>query len=309
MYDDLFKPAIENLSRRARRARRREKLGQANVVHDIYPGLGLSSDTSRGWSNNIWHDCPFEAFRANPTEGMTFWDDFTDNSFAGTQTTEIIQGRYKLYNTGAAKINLTSSFNSTITQGGIVSLTIDTDGDAAAIGTQSCPFVLNPSTAKKLWFEARVASLSIATNDGQLFVGLGENAEVTFGAATPLANANATSTGDAKIGFNRLEDGLGVLNTSYADRAAAWTDVQASAASMTALNWIKLGMVFDPNNSAKCVRFYADGVETTTPLSKTALEALSHVDTKGLGPVAAVFGDSGAAAVLYIDWIRVAQRL
>lgn len=273
--------------------------------------VGLTQTTDRGPSAGVWGDCPvtIQDLRNDPTLGWFFDDDFTDFGLPGTQTTEINLGRYKVYNTGAGKV-ITDSMptaTGTATRGGIISMLCDTAGDQSVIGTHACPFSLNAS-AGKLWFEGRIATTSIATNMTHIFFGLGNNADVTFGAAIPLADADATGTAVALAGFTRLEDGLGVLNTSYTDEAASYTHVQTSAGSIAANTWIKLGMKFDPNGGSNCLSFYVNGAKTTTSLSATTLAALTHLDASGLGPVFAQFADSaGTANYAYLDWWRCIQ--
>lgn len=272
----------------------------------------LTVDQTRCPSDSLWADCDFEAIRTGEISGIAFRDDFTDFGLPGTQTTEINLGRYKVYNTGAGVIQYDDMPHTTTPaggMGGVISMLTDTDGDQSVIGTQTSPISLDTTQVGKMWFEARVALTSILTNMGQFFLGLCENGVVTYGAAIPLANANATASTCAMIGFNRLEDGLNVLNTSYADHAAAWTDIQASANTTLAANtWIKLGIKFDPKDTTRCVRFFVDNIECTSAMTKTALAALSHVDAKGLGPCMAFFADSaGTANYCYLDWWQYAQ--
>ena len=141
-------------------------------------------------------------------------------------------------------------------------------------------------------------------------MGLGNNADVTFGAAIPLADADATGTAVALLGFNRLEDGLGVLNTSYTDEAATYTNVQASAGAIAADTWVKVGFTWDRSKAANALEFYVNGVKCTTAMSAAAVAALTHLDASGLGPVFAQFADaSGTANYAYLDWWRCAQLL
>lgn len=279
------------------------------MLNPIYYGSNLgSADTSRGPSKAIWNKFPVMEVIADPNRGIHFFDDFNEFGLPGTQTTEINLGRYKVYNTGSTKVAQASTLNSAEVADGMISITTDTAGDQGVIGTHGCPILLSTTTRGQMFFEARVATTSVSTNDGQLFVGLCESDTVTYGAAIPLADANATASTCAMVGFNRLEDGLKVLNTSYADRAATWTDVQASAGSFTAeYTWIKLGMIFDPDNSSRCLRFFVDGIECSSAMTKSALAALTYLDAVALGPCAAVFADSGAAAALHIDWWRYGQ--
>lgn len=268
---------------------------------------------TRDPSPAIWADCPVIGIREGSVNGFYFEDDFTDFGLPGTQTTEINLGRYKVYNTGSGVVATDAMPHSTTpgNAGGIISMLCDTAGDQSVIGTHASPFLLTTTQSGKLWFEARVATTSILTNMGQWFVGLCENAVVTFGAATPLADANATAATPAMIGFNRLEDGLAVLNTSYADHASSWTDIQASAnTTLAADTWIKLGMKVDFSNAQRCVKFFVDNVECSTAMTRAALLATTHLDAKGLGPCMAFFADSaGTACYTYLDWWRCYQTL
>lgn len=270
-------------------------------------------DTTRRVSQNIWGDCPWRDILEGNISGTVFYDDFVDYNLPAVQTTEVTQGRYKAYcATAGAWIadNMPHSTTAGVA-GGIISGLCDTDGDAMAIGTQSSPILLTTTQVGKVWFEARIATTSILTNMGQLFLGLGENNVTTFSATVPLGNANATSNALAMIGFNRLEDGLGVLNTSYADHAVAWTDIQASADTTLAANtFIKLGMTVDFSDASRCVRFFVNNIECTTAMTKAALLATTFLDVSGLGPLLAFYADSsGTADYVYLDWWRCAQRL
>ena len=273
-----------------------------------YSGTSVA-DTSSG-NSNFWADCPIGEILRGDRRGIHFFDDFIDFGLPGTQTTEINLNRYKVYNTGAGNVKTNKFPNSSGDQsGGTISMLCDTAGDQSVIGTHACPFALN-STSLKLWFEARIAVTSIATAMTHLFIGLGNNADVTFGAAIPLADADATGTAVALLGVTRLEDGLGVLNTAYTDEAATYTTVQASAGAIAAETWVKVGFTWDRSKAANALEFYINGVKCTTAVSAATIAALTHLDASGLGPVFAQFADaSGTANYAYLDWWRCAQLL
>lgn len=265
--------------------------------------------TDRGFSPAIWSDCPWEEMVLDNTKGITFFDDFVDFPIPGTQTTEIALGRYKVYaGSGTWQADAMPHSATPGGTGGVISA-LPGDNASVVIGTESCPFLLTTTQAGKVWFEARIATTSILINAGQLFCGLGESNVTTYSATIPLGNANATSNALAMIGFNRLEDGLGVLNTSYADHATSWTDIGAAANSTLAANaWIKLGIKFDPKGDPlRCVRFFVDNVECATAMTRAALLALTSTDVVGLGPLLAFYGDSEGSDYVYLDWWRAAQ--
>ncbi len=273
-----------------------------------------TADTTR-FSSGFWGDCPWDVIddpRNTNVNGCKFFDDFTDFGIPGTQTTAIQNGRYVVFASSGAWATDSMPHSATpAAQGGIISA-LPGDGASVVIGTAMCPFLLTTTnSASKLWFEARIATTSILTNAGQLFCGLCETAVTTYSVTIPLGNADVVSSAPALLGFNRLEDGLNVLNTSYADHATSWTNIQATANSTLAANtWIKLGMKVDFSNNAdpaRAVRFFVDGVECSSAMTKAALLALTHLDVKGLGPCLAFYGDSEGSDYVYIDWWRVAQ--
>ncbi len=271
-----------------------------------------AANTDRNLSPFIWKDCPFLEIQAGRVNGVAFSDDFQDFGLPGTQTTEINLGRYTVYNTGAGKVISDSFPNGTpAIPGGFISMLCDTAGDQSVIGTHACPFTLKSTVAGKLWFEARIATTSILTNMSHIFVGLGNNSDVTFGAAIPLADADATGTAEGLLGWTRLEDGLGALNTSYTDEAAVYTHVQTSAGSIAANTFVKLGMIFDPNAPvAQRINFFVNGVPTTTPMTNTTLAAFTNLNASNLGLVFAQFADSaGTANYAHMDWWRCAQLI
>lgn len=274
--------------------------------------LTKSVNQDRRYSPAIWDDCPLSSIREGSIDGTIFEDDFVDYNLPATQTTVVTQGRYKAYCATAGQWITDYMPHSTTagTGGGIISGLCDSDGDSMAIGTQACPFILTSTMSGKLWFEARIATTSILTNMGQLFCGLSENRSQTYSATVPLGNADATESSGAMIGFNRLEDGLGVLNTSYSDHASVWTDIGAAANSTLAANtWIKLGMKFEPKGDPlRAVRFFVDNVECSAAMTRAALLATTYLDIACLGPCLAFYADSaGTADYVYIDRWRCVQ--
>lgn len=268
-----------------------------------------TADTSSDYSPGIWQSCPVEALKAG-IGGVIFEDDFLDTNLPGTQTSEVAFGRYKAYNTGSGTVKANSSLDGTLTAGGVVSILCDTAGDAGVFGTQATPFVISGLTSNsgKLWFEARIAVTGIATNNIQLFLGFGQNDAFTYGAAKPLGDANAVATDGPFLGFQMTEDGLGVVNASYADEAATWTNAVAGLGTLAASTWAKVGMIYDPSNSTSCLRFFWNGVPSSTVVSKSTLTGLTHLDASPLGLLFATFADSaGTSTYAYLDKWRCAQ--
>jgi hypothetical protein len=268
-----------------------------------------SADTGRGISPNIWGDCPWDSIVNGTIPGVAFHDDFMDFPLIGTQTTEIAHGRYKVFAHTGCAVTPVSAVNSVELGKGILDFSLDTDGDSASLA-ESYPGLYLTSTAKKLWFEGRLAFSPITTNGIGWFLGLAETELWTLAAGVPFNAGDAITNSAAAIGFRKEEDGLGVIDTVYSDRATSFTNIgDADTGVDAAYEFIKLGMMFDPNAiAAKRIRFFANNLELATPLSATALTALTNLDANALGLLFAVVADSaGTSGHVYVDWWRYAQ--
>lgn len=270
---------------------------------------GISADTGRNPSAGIWGDLPNqEELRNGPRAGIEFFDDFVNFMPHGTQTTHLNLGQYNVFcSTAGNIIPTTTPLGGAALTGGHISALADTAGDAFSLALNHDPFVLNSG---KLWFEARIGMTGIATNNEQVFVGLGETAAFTALSATvPLGDTDTANTSGCMIGFNVKEDGLGVLNTCYQDRSATWTYVKTgTSGTMAANTYIKVGFVYNPNDSTNAIKFYVNGVALPDVVSASTLAALTYLDVNGLGPVMAGFADTaGTTNYVYMDWWRCAQ--
>ena len=268
-----------------------------------------SENSGRGLSG-MWRDCPIAEIKENPNLGFYFFDDFSEAPKIGTTTSEVAVGsKYKCYTKDDGGVTFVDSVNSVRMNGCMALYGGNTDADNGAIVTVAQPVILTGLSASsgKMRFEARIATTQIATNDAQLFVGLGET-DVTLADGVPLANTNAVTNTGAFIGFQRNEDGLGVLNTSYSDRATSWTDVSTSEATIAALTFVNVGIKYDPWNATKCISFYRNGVELATGISSSTLTGLTNLDANNLGMVAAIFNDTaGTSSYLYVKCWAMAQ--
>jgi hypothetical protein len=277
-----------------------------------YSGSSLA-DTSSSLSN-FWGDCPLSDIRGGLRRGWWQSDDFAEWAPIGfatgaLQTTEGgISGKYKVYSATAGTWVPVNAVPTTDIGGGLIRGNADSTGDQVSLAFGAAPFLLN-NTCGKLWCEVRLAVTSILTNMSQIFVGLGETTVMLLGAAQPLGDTDIANATGALIGFNTLEDGLGVLNSCYEDRSTTWTNVKAGLTTGLAANtFIKLGMVYNPNDSTNAITFYVNGVRQANVISATTLAALTSLDVKGLGLCVAMYADTGGTAnYLYLDWWHAYQ--
>lgn len=261
-------------------------------------------------STQIWWDAPDLSWLKDH-KGHAYWldDDFNDNGSAAATTLAFWGKGWKAYNAGSGTVTNAAVISSTAVPTGCVQISTDTAGDQGSLCQVCSPFSL-AATAKKLWLEARIATTQIVTNDAALLFGLGATSAWTPGAAVPLADANALAAASILIGWHRDEDGLGVLQTGYADSAADYTDVDTTAGTIAALTWTKLGLVYDPSDTTNTIRFYQNGVVCDNVVSAATLAALTYLDATALGVFFAFFADSaGTSSSLYCDWVRCIQLI
>ncbi len=278
---------------------------------------GLAADTGLGVSSALWNKgggCPRDQIRNGYTRGVYFDNDYTDIPLPGTQTTEISAPgglSLKWFNTGAVKNIGVSVVNSVEMMGGFLSSPTDTDDDSSSFAQASPPFFLSglEATSGKLWFEHRLCFSPILTNGIGWILGLAETELFTLATAVPLNGGDALTNAGSFIGFNKLEDGLGVINTCFSDRtAAAPTSIQASVASVAAFEFVKLGMFYDPSNATECLTFYVNGVKQSTVWTRATLTGKTNLDANALGLMFAVVADSaGTTANVVHDWTKIYQ--
>jgi hypothetical protein len=264
------------------------------------------------FSPNLWANVPLERLRNAEIQGSLFEKrDWSDYPLAGTLTTQIGFDRFKVFATSAGTIAPTASVFATAKPlGNVLAMTFDTDADDSASIAQSYPsFRMSGLTTNSgpLVIEAEVAQNVITTNGTAWFCGLAETDLWTLATGVPFNGGDAITNSAAAIGWRHLEDGLGVLGTCYSDRATSFTDVGASDGTIAAATLTKVGMVYDPLEATKCVRFFQNGIEQANYITRAALVALTNLDAGVLGFLFAACADTVDAGVAYLSQLRVAQ--
>jgi hypothetical protein len=272
----------------------------------------LAADTTRNPSPAIWADARVLELIQNPGKGLYFHDDFQDFPLAGTQTTEIGHGKYKVFNTGAGKVSRVSAINSVEVQGGALRIALDTDNDQGAIAQAYPSYRMSglKSTDGPLFFECCYAQNSILTNMAAVMIGLAEVEQWTLATAVPFNAGDAITNAASFIGFRIEEDGLGVVDTVYSDRATSFTNIgDTEAGTLAAYTFRKFGFVYDPTATpAECLTFYANNQKLTTKFTRSNLTGTTNLDSNALGLIFSACADSaGTAFEAYLKWWRVAQ--
>lgn len=278
-------------------------------------GSTLSSNSNQRPSESIWGECRQQEIRDGIVNGTYLDIDYGDIPFIGTQTTEIAigLGSLKGFNTGAGTLVGKSAVNSVEKAGGLLAIALDTDNDSGSFAQSYPKFLLSglSSNSGKLWFEHRMCFTGILTNGIGWILGLAETELFTLATGVPLNGSDALTNAGSFIGFNKLEDGLGVINTCKSDRAAqAPTAIQSSVGSVAAFEFFKLGMTYDPDRVTDCIRFYFNGVQLATAMSRSDLTAHTNLDANALGLLfASVADSSGTTSESFHDWTKIYQEL
>lgn len=268
--------------------------------------------TTREPSKSIWSDCPVDAIVEDPTVGFHVYDDFVDAPLIPTETTQIGYGKYKVYATASAAVAPVQTINSVILgNAGVMGFQFAANNDGLSLA-QAYPHAFMTGNAKdggKLWFECQIAVSTIASNTIGYFAGLAETDKWTLSATVPFNAASASlNNSAAAIGFFADEAGVGVYRSAVSDRATSFTSVNATLGTHVAYTFVKLGMIYDPQRTTDCVRFFVDGTPDSTYYSSTSLAATTNLKANGLGLIMACIGAASVSTgAAYLRWWRLAQ--
>lgn len=256
-----------------------------------------SDNAGDGLSFGIWKDCPLDEIAANPNVGYGFFDDFV-RFCPVAAASEASYGPYKGFaSTGGLVTDGTAV-------GGVINASSDGDNEGASIATQMLPFKISGisgSKTKKLWFEAKIKSSSIANTKHGIFAGLLDSA--TLSATVPIA-ADGSLADQNFVGFHRLEGVGNYLNTVYKANGVTQVTVKDTAKIIVADTYMKVGIKFDPD--ANTLKFYFNGVEAADYLAAAVLGATAGTDFPNdvtLGVAFAVLNATGSSpGSASMDW-------
>lgn len=210
-------------------------------VKTIRPARNLgAAQTDNDWSPGVWYDCPYFAIKDGELPGAVFDFDF-DTLPKTPATTEGNFGLFTQFSDAGGFINAGTGV------GGEWVIGSDGDNEGASIRSRSTPFKII-RTGKKLWFEARVKTSTVADSKNGFLLGLIQ--DVAFTATMPITAAGAIADTNL-VGFRKDEaDGDQIDCVYKADGVTAVT-VQADAlpTALVADTYVKLGMVFEPSIS------------------------------------------------------------
>jgi hypothetical protein len=280
--------------------------GRVQAICDMPDPLKKGYHTAAGrlCSPVIWETCPTELLRAGDLDGFDYFNDFLGNY---TQATNLSVGGVNAMkeNGFVAFTSATGGADSSITMAadapyGVVQLketTVDETVCLCGLGGSGSAGQVVFETGKRTWFEARVKVSTVAADDIGVFCGFGEEGLcVTVG----VIGADDALTSKDLVGFHRLGGGTTAIGTYARNAGQALITVDATAGTIAADTWVKLGIYCDGTT----VYFYMDGVL----LSESVTLATANFPD-GEEMCFYLAGTSGATAgnsVISLDWMRAA---
>jgi len=250
----------------------------------------LRENTSRGPSNTIWHNCPVLSFIEDPGKGTHFFDDFETWTDGGSP--------WKTTKTTSTIVRLADE------TGGVIQHNNSITNDSGAVmvlgDDVGASYVITKDNGKKLWFECRLKVSSLATNAGNVFVGLCEESLAT--ATTDIIAIGDTIVAVDHVGFAILAADPSGVDVVHGINGTASTQLIDNFDTVVADTYMKLGLYFDGKNT---ISFYLNGLKSATTVLANATNfptgeelALYIVSTVGSGSI---------AYKAEFDWARVAM--
>lgn len=242
----------------------------------------------------IWGGFPSNlALADDPSIGFLFHEDFRAFPKNATNTTLPVMNWNVFLSDGATMLSAGIANRSAI------NLLSDGDNEGAIFVLGSASIQVTRGSKRKVAFETRFKSSTIADTKHGIFAGLHEDLIPT---ATSVLAADGTLTDENFIGFHRLEgdgDKIDIVYKADGQTQQSFTD----ALTLVADTFVKVGFYFDGDDTLK---FYLNGAEyTTARLGATALTAATFPSDVNLTPV---FGMLNATASspgsATFDWIR-----
>ncbi len=267
------------------------------------PEAPLSTD--RGLSHHLWKTCPVELLKANLQYGTYMFDDFVDGGI--TITNNVTTAAASATGTTGKWTGCTAATSPTVATEsdefqGIVTLASSDDNQDAIIAypkTGHTAGVYKFSSDTRLWMEARVSILNITADKHQVWFGFAEPGLV---ATTTLIAASEGGMVDKDyVGFLKTYAGTSELGSIFnTDGQTAHTDVAASAVTLEADTFTKIGMYCDGTT----VFFYQNGVQGTGVTIATA----DFPDGEEMAFYIGLMDGPGAEDMsISVDWVAIAQ--
>jgi hypothetical protein len=259
------------------------------------------TDTTRTPSPVIWADCPTLEMLHDPGRGTHVWDDFTAMSIVDGADGKLMAGQWNVSSSAGV------TFTTRIAQDFGVARVADNDADEDGIVIWQEGFArFGPSSADKVWFEARFQVPSVANSAQAFFLGF---CETTVAPTSVITLVDATGIPDASedfVGFWQDDADGDVLESIYLEGGGTRVNVGDAIGPIVAATNYKVGMKYEGGAGTSGngrLQYFVNGAVVQT-LNVTS--ALGFPDVNHLGVVFAHKTTAIGAITFDIDWIRAA---
>jgi len=247
-----------------------------------------SPDTTTGSSPIIWADCPVAELEGG--KGLHYFEDFVSGGAIAVASGPV-----------GAFLDAGSTLTFANEQNGAVVLTEATDNEAVYVF--GAPAFKVTAGGGKFWFEARIKTSTITTNEQAFFCGLMDSTAVSE--TVPLTAPGARADVNC-VGFHKPEANTTAFDCSYKADGVTAVEVNSDVGTLAVDTYVKLGMRFDPKDNV--LRFFINGVEQTSTKTIPADTGTDFPADVAMKFVVGQLLANSAAETITMDWIRVAQE-
>lgn len=268
-----------------------------------------SAHTGRGPSPNIWAPFPWMACIEDPGLGFVEFQDFVSGGLITAPTTHaaLVGLPISGFSSSAGQITYGNGTYTTDQAVGTLVLAETTTRESTSIRSDAVPYRISANYGM-LCFEARIKISTVATNEIGFFVGLLEDETLTVDIPIVGTGSDTGALADKDlVGFHKPKANTTTFDGGY--KAGGVTAVVSNdeMGTLAADTYIKLGMVFDPNNSNK-LAWYVNGVKQATEKTIPDNTGTDFPADVNLGwCIALAVGSAASDNTLTVDWIRVGQ--
>jgi len=266
-----------------------------------YSGSSIS-DTSRRRSN-FWAGSRVDEIVNGDFDGIRSFHDFQSGGKITIPTTEAALVGLPLNGFGSSGSTL--AYDQVKNGGGALIMAETTANEGFILRDVVAPYQIS-SGVGSLWFEARVRSLLVSTNEIAFVCGL---MDTTAASATAPLTMTTGAVADVNfVGFHKPVANTTALDTSYKADGVTLVEVNSDVGTLAANTWIKLGMKFDTFDNK--LSFYINGVKQASTKTIPNATGTDFPADVALGWVVGMCVGSGASDnELHVDWVEVVQHL
>lgn len=260
----------------------------------------FTADTSRGFSPNVWRNCPLASLNEDPSIGTFFYENWTRVPVLTTPTITTqanYGGGWKAFGSSGGTVVTSAE------QGGGLVLTETDDNEGIGLATIALPFKIIRGGGD-FWMECRFKTNEVADTKHGIFIGLLDSA--TLSATVPIAAAG-TLADENFVGFHRLEADGDQMDTVYKADGVTQVTVQADAlhTALVADTYTKIGMRY--NASDYTLTFYQNNLELSSTKTVPVAAGTDFPNDVQMGLVVAMLCASSDDAIVTLSWIAAAQ--